>query len=392
MTAVIRAGRVGDYSVVLDRLLAAFADAAPAHPPFDALYPDCIRPDDACMRDWLLADVDGQIAAGMQVVPRPMILAGGLDVKAAGLGQVFCLPAFRKHGLMSDLLRTVIAKMEREEYLFCVLSGDRQRYRRFGWELAGSVRQLRLHARRIAPSAGNDLETAGGPAWPAPRRGPAGPEDLARMFAAYGRLPYRGVRTAAEFAAVLRRHNTCTWIQEGEGGFAYVCLQGDRIAEYAGDAAALTALVAHLVARCGLQVSLPPAGECGAAEAVFNAFAGWFGVQPAGMIRIFSLERLLQAYQPLLQRRLAGWRGRLELAVAGAPADGAVIAGDGSSVTVGAGVPAAGAPRLELERPDWAPVLFGPFLPDELALEWRDHEVIRRLFPLPVFWSALNTI
>ena len=81
----IRAGTAADYETVLQRVLMSFSEANPFHPRFDELAPDVVRPDEPSMNQWLLAEVDGELAAGLQVVPRHLVMAGDVEVPVAGL-------------------------------------------------------------------------------------------------------------------------------------------------------------------------------------------------------------------------------------------------------------------------------------------------------------------
>ncbi len=395
MTPRIRAGTTADYEGILKRVLAAFADSSPAHAPFDLLYPDCIRPDAACMQDWVLAEAaSGEIVAGVQIVPRPMRLAGGIRVRAAGIGQVFCLPAHRKGGLMTALLEAAVAKMDRDGYDVSLLGGDRRRYRRQGWEVAGSMVAARLGSRSIRavepPPAGQEL--------PPPRRWHGEAEDFPKLYAAWQALPTRGERSPDMHAAVLRRFNVWTWIQECPAGFAYVVLRGDQVAEYAGDRPALQALLGHLVQRTSLRVRLPPAPVWGELEPMILDFAGWYAVEPAGMARIFSVRRVLTAWEPLLRRRLAGWSGRLRLRVT-ETGEQTILAGTDAGPVVldtpardAASGPGRDGVEIALSLPEMAALLFGPVPPPALPETVRECEAVRRAFPLPLGWPALDEV
>jgi len=104
--AKIRTAEVSDYAAVMERCAASFSEDNPTHLRFQDLYPDSIQPTAESMGQWLIAEEAGEIAAGLQVVPRPMVYAEIGEIPAAGLGNVFCYPPFRGKGLMSTLLRS----------------------------------------------------------------------------------------------------------------------------------------------------------------------------------------------------------------------------------------------------------------------------------------------
>ena len=374
----IRRGTPEDFGLVMERVLASFREHNPTHGRFEDMYPDSVTPES--MSQWHLAEVDGEIAAGIQLVPRSFVCAGTVRLPGMGLGNVFCYPPFRGRGLMSHLLRCCIADMEENGIGVCLLGGDRTRYGNFGWEYAGSDRSLTLSARvgrfdqdRPRVSA-MDLR-----AWNGEET------DVVTMLRAYSELPYRTERTALEFGRVVRRPGQVVWLCErGEEGFAYVSVRGSSILEYAGDAAALEVLVTYLLQNGTWRVSLPPVEGQGPLEKLLLTRAQHYGVQPTGMIRLISLKVVLTAYLPLLRYRLQGWEGELVLrAKDNGESVGIVSEGGGLEVRDAA----ADAPAIELSRRELAQLFFGPFPPD-LGEGFR-HSGVRRLFPLPLHWHAL---
>lgn len=383
--AVIRPARVADYPVLLERLFASFADGWPGHPFFDEIYPDAIVPTAECMAQFLVAEEAGEIVAGLQVVPRPMQVAGCVRLNVGGLGQVFCRPPCRKHGHMSALLRACISRMDADGRALSLLGGDRLRYGRYGWETAGAQRLLHLSARNLDAAA----PTQSAAEFWQPRRWRPGDPDTARMAAAYRALPYHGERTDAEFAQVLQRPGTVTWVAAAADGLAYACLQGNRLVEYAGALTVFRRLLGFLVPRMALQAPVPPTDGESELEQLLVRAAGYYGIEVLGMVRVNSLRAVLAAYAPLLARRLAGWRGSCALRVTDGAEERVTLSGEGRGVpTLGDGPAAV---ELALPRTDWARLLFGPFAPAGLgALE--DHELLRRAFPLPLFWHPLSHV
>jgi len=380
----IRPACVADFPVLMERILASFSDGSPTHPPFDIIYPDVIRRDAACMPEWLLVESDGEIAAGLQLVPRPLVIAGEIELKAAGLGQVFCYPPFRRRGYMSELLVAVNEKMAADGIAAGFLGGDRLRYGRYGWETAGNAREVGISGRLVPGLDSNGK-------WWQPRRWDGNVEDVPRMAAAYARLPYRAVRSAAEFARVMQRPGQAIWFADTDGEFAYVSLTGNSIAEYAGDAAALDRIIRYLAPRMGLHAYLPPDAAESALEQLLVRYAGRVSVTSADMVRVVSVARVLNSYQPMLERRLAGWSGAFSLAIADS-AEAVALRGDGRRVRVELVTADAGRPaELTLDRRDLARLLFGPCFPP-LPPGLAEHEVVRRVFPLPLYWPPLSRV
>lgn len=376
--ADIRLGRAADFSEVMDRVVTSFRAANPVHPRFEYLYPDSVRAE--TMRQWRLALAEGEVAAGIQLVPRALVSAGVVRLSGVGLGNVFCCPRFRKRGLMSALLERCIADMQEAGDAVCLLGGDRTRYGNFGWEHAGADRALTLSARVTRFETGVQAVSAADlRVWEGDRG------DALRMLEAYAALRSRTERSATEFARVLMRPGQTVWIcDEPEKGFAYVSVRGGTILEYAGSGEALEAILRYLLCTGSWTVSVPPTEGSGELEARLLAHAQHYSVKPTGMVRIISMERVFQAYMPVLRERLQGWEGELAFR---ATDDGETVAivGERGSLTVESRP--AESVALALGRRDLARLFFGPFPPD--LGDWHRHSAIRCLFPLPLHWHAL---
>ena len=90
-----------------------------------------------------IALVDGKVAAAVGCYYRDWIVSdkeGNLieTLKMGGIGQVVCLPEYRKSGHMSTLLKMAIADMNKDGMNGSWLAGDRIRYAHFGWDRAGN--------------------------------------------------------------------------------------------------------------------------------------------------------------------------------------------------------------------------------------------------------------
>lgn len=377
---VIRAPRVQEFEALTDLVLMAFAHRNPNMVEFPKLFPDAIRADEECMRDWRVAEMDGRLVAAVQIVPQTYV-AHGLSFLSGGIGQVSALPEARGQGLMTAVLTEAIASMEAMGCAISILGGDRQRYRRFGWEWAGSSRRVSLGDRRASAAPVQEADGAVYSRWKG---------DLAvvpECHAAYQRLPWRQERPLERQLAVMQRSGIVVWHCRVGGGFAYVALSEGEIQEYAGDRVALESLLVHLLKARGFSVVLPPQPVSGELEAMMMDYAHHYHVQTTAMVRIFTLERVVRAWEPYLAPLAAELRGsrvwrvretgetiRLEIKegrlswAAGSPSDKA---------------------EVELGRADWARLLFGPFPPDE---GWPYSAWERTLFPLPLHWPGLSHI
>jgi hypothetical protein len=373
----MRLGMPADFAEVMERVVCGFRERNPGHPRFEDLCPDTVQPE--TMGQWRLAIAEGQIAAGIQLVPRAFVVAGNVRLPGMGLANVFCYPPFRKRGLMGKLLEGCTADMTAEGLGICLLGGDRTRYGNYGWEYAGAERALTLAAgvtrfEQAQPVSGVSLRTWNGD-----------PGDLLRILEAYSRLPYRTERTAVECGRVLRRPGQVVWIcDQPDTGFGYLSVRSGAIVEYGGARAAVERLVCFLLQSSSWSVALPPVDAETDLEKLLLHHAQSYHVRPAGMIRVISLRTVLEAYRPVLSDRLQAWSGDFALRAADT-GETVRVTGDAGTLRIeGVGRES---PALELPRRELAQLLFGPFAPD--LGDWARHSAIRRLLPLPFYCHAL---
>mgnify|MGYP001263676930 CR=1 FL=1 len=373
----IRLGTPQDFAEVMERVVISFRERNPVHARFEELFPDSVMPE--TIGQWRLALVDGVIAGGIQLVPRAFVAARDVRLPGMGLGNVFCYPPFRKRGLMGALLERCIADMQGDGVGLCLLGGDRTRYGNYGWEHAGCERGLTLASGVTRFEAGSPVSAADLRVWN------GDPGELGRILEAYSALPYRTERTLAECGRVLRRPGQVVWIcEQPDAGFGYASVRGNTIVEYGGTPQAVERLVRFLLQTGTWNVSLPPVDAETPAEKLMLHHAQSYLVRPAGMIRIISMQVILESYLPVLRSRLQAWCGDLALR---ASDNGETVKIAGEAGTIRVETVTADVTALELPRRELAQLFFGPFAPD--LGDWSRHSAIRRLFPLPFYCHAL---
>jgi len=146
--------------------------------------------------------------------------------------------------------------------------------------------------------------------------------------------------------------------------------------------------VRFLVAQTPFSVQLPTVEGESMLEEMLLAHASSFAVHPAGMLRVNSLLGCLEAYLPILRRRLRDWCGSLRIRVQ-EDSEGVQMESDGEAVRIAPANNDSDVPTVSLPRAQLARLLFGPFSP---KLPEAASNTARLLFPLPFYWHPLSHV
>jgi len=111
--------------------------------------PHVYKPTPGRLETFWIVEEDDRIVSHVGLFPLH-IHVGNVGLTAGGIGGVATLPEYRGRGYMSALLRHVIAEMRQKRMPVSVLWGRRQRYGRFGWELAGVTHELHFTGDSLA--------------------------------------------------------------------------------------------------------------------------------------------------------------------------------------------------------------------------------------------------
>ena len=152
----IRPGCEADFEELMEVLNRCFCASDVDRPRFEQLFPDLQAATDEAMQHNLLAFSEGKIVGCAGVFP-VSIWTDQRELVIGGIGGVCVLPHYRQQGAMSALMDQAGAVMKERQYPFAWLSGDRERYGRWGFERV--VNELRyLLGRRRAVNPGLDDE------------------------------------------------------------------------------------------------------------------------------------------------------------------------------------------------------------------------------------------
>ncbi len=368
----IERARRRDHEELLEFIVRCFRTGVPDHPRFEVFLPDLYEPTDESMRCHFLIRLNGRIASVVGLYPFEVKI-GPLRARVAGIGAVSTAPEHRGKGLMSALLRAVRTEIVEQAYPVSWLSGLRDRYAHFGWEVAGT--DLFLKLTEAEPDDGR---------WASRVWTPADP--VRSMVAARRRLTSVGVCDQAMWRLKLRRYGMETIEATQSGRYAYVVVNRWKnwLAEWGGDVEGVRVLLRRAIAAGGpLLVRVPWMPD---------EYTGMFLDMKASErgvgrdnLAVFHLPAFARLYGPLLAD---SWpRGKAIRLVLDAPDmnASAVCLADGAIRRK----PAAGTPELRLDALQLALLLFGPAKPSTLpgvpaALKWLD-----RVFPVPFYVPSL---
>ncbi len=116
---------------------------------FPEHYPYLYRPEEEYLQCFHIIERDGEIVSHVGLFPLEVV-ADEVKIILGGIGGVATLPEKRGKGYMGKLLQHVIEEMQSRNWSLSVLWGARQRYRNFGWEVAGEKVLLHLTERSLA--------------------------------------------------------------------------------------------------------------------------------------------------------------------------------------------------------------------------------------------------
>ncbi|MEA3309053.1 MAG: GNAT family N-acetyltransferase [Chloroflexota bacterium] len=260
---------------------------------FQRAYPHLYQPTPERCATYYVIEKDGEILSHVGLYPIQVVTAG-VELTVGGIGGVATSPAARGKGYMTRLLHHVIAEMRSQEYPLSWLSGDRQRYNAFGWELASNFYRLIFSRRSLnwGDAAPVQIEEVL-------------PVDAMAHIARF--MPYPDRRP--ELENQLHKADLRVWITAD----GYAIAQGQERQQIK---------LIELVSASGNEIGLIYAVlEWNFGERLFWDLSVWdqerlARVMPyvawqsgqADLYRINNLTQLLQQAQPFLERRAAGVR------------------------------------------------------------------------------------
>lgn len=149
MTEKIVRLHAGDFEEAIDFINLVFSTHGPHD--FERLLPKLYRPTDEAMARHLAVKRDGRIRALVGVYPVELHLGDTL-LRTAGVGAVSVHPRDRGRGYMKQLMSASLEQVREESYEISWLTGQRQRYGYFGYEICGPLFEFTVSKANIRHS------------------------------------------------------------------------------------------------------------------------------------------------------------------------------------------------------------------------------------------------
>ncbi len=370
--AMVRRARASDLGEILAIINTVWHK--PDGSPGDILSSHPFLFHDRRIPDHFVYEVDGRLWGVVGAYPYDVKL-GGIAFRMAGIGQVICRPEYRGRGVMTAILKRVIAVLEEEGYDAAWLMGDRQRYAHFGWARGGRALHFITNQRYLP-----DALTAA-----------IRPLDIEREFARVREyihtLPYTMLMPDEELRSLFHARKVNGWALNGS--FILLDADQDRVHLADGKPDEIALLIAHQQ-RINMEISRDrgqmlietPCAPSPLLQACRGIFAS-VSMQHCASFRIVRLVPFLEKAIRMVKGAIPYGTDKLELVNTDTGEAVTLTAARGEvRVTAGASERAV---RLDTVR---LTELFFDWIPAEIHLpNLAAGSPLRALLPLNVFMS-----
>lgn len=281
---------VADYEAIVRNANACFTQVSDAGGVV-ACWPQSYVRDAAHLHRFLIFKEEDRVVSSAVYVDQTLMV-DGFGIRVAGVGEVATHPEYRGRSLMSQLLKCAIECMTEEGYAFSDLSGDRQRYGRFGWECGGREWLFTVTLRSLARIPAREEYEA--------REYRALPGEIDATHAVHEAEPRRIKRTRAQHERLMGRHGRLVLLARRRGDVAaYLVSQPGKdhvtVNEFGGEAKGVCRLLGCLLERDARALTVPAPWAHPLNETLSQVSAHW-QLAPTRMFRILSLRATLRGF------------------------------------------------------------------------------------------------
>lgn len=262
-------------------------------------------PADDELRNHLVIEEDGKIVSNVSVYPCPVLIRG-VRLEVGYIGGVATELEYRGRGFMSSLLEYSLEKMTREGYDLSTLGGDRDRYGRFGWEVAGQQCFYTIGSKSIRTVE----DTA-----PVEFRPYTGEEsDLRTIVQLHDAEPIRTPRSQQKYRLMfnnLQKKTMQVWLAEVPGlGSSYSVFERQNenaaaVIEFGGNPEVFKRFLRRFMEKEKLErITVSAPALYTPFTPVLTEISGGYQIRPFKMMRIMDLGGYMEKMSPLIEERL----------------------------------------------------------------------------------------
>lgn len=346
---------------------------------FEQILPALYQPTERRMKCNYAIRQNGAMMANVGLFPITWHI-GGETLRIGGIGGVAVAPECRGQGLMQKILTHLVELMPQEEFALSYLGGQRQRYRYFGWEVAGVLPRAEVRADNLRHHFSADAQC---PITLQPLSND--PQEIATLHRMYERQFSHCERPADQFVHFLRSWGNRSMVGRDRGGK----IVGYVIVHYAGKSLfELTAddpQMALQIIRAAMKEAMEPSimidldSVSSPIRHAIGAMAERVSLHPSGNWQIFDWPAVVGA---LLKARCS--MGSL-------PHGSVVIGVENQAKAFRLSVDSKGAacettqekPDLQAEATLLTRILFGP-LPPSMVMDLPAAAILEAWCPLPL--------
>jgi hypothetical protein len=216
------------------------------------------------------------------------------------------------------------------------------------------------------------------------------PEVLGKMYQCYRRHLFRKERTRKEFALLHHKPLQETYCASRGRLFAYLTLEGEirggQVFEYGGDTALIPGMLKCLAARFGISGFLFSFPDSSQVPPEILSCAGNWRVNPVGMIKVLDLKATFCAYRKVLEELFPD-HGEITFRVENKPP--VLLKKAGGELVI---AEEAGKNVLTLTEPELVRLIFGTFFWTPAGISRRTTEILKCIFPLPIYVWPLDHV
>ena len=378
---------VEDFEELMDFLDFAFAEHGPHD--FEHMLPAIYRRSQALMNCNYAIKREGAIRAVVGLFPKKWHLADRV-LRVAGIGGVSTHRRYRGQGLMRRLMGHCLDVIAKEGCDLSFLSGQRQRYRYFGYELSGNPTEFLFGLANIKHGYHGDPEIIFQPF------GDTDTNSLRAAKALHDAQIMHCERPFKDFIHTCHNWSRRPWAAFDKGGTLVGYLVADRDRSY------LTELVAHskdhavrmvrawaheLDEGLSLRIARSPVPDAFFRELIEKSERVF--VRPIHSWRIFRWDAVLDALMRLRMHsgplpdgavivNIEGW-GSIEIAVRD---------GESTCLQMGDGRK----PHLICDSPTAMRLFFGPLIPSQVLPLPGNASILQAWLPFPLHWPQQDGV